>query len=1050
MKLIIWFVKNPVAANLLMILIIVGGIVGLITADRYVYPPEPRHQLEIRTIYDGAGPAEVEQAICIPIEHAIHDLQGVRHLHAEAKQSLCRVLVEFDPAVDATRLQAEVQARLEAVTVFPEDADKPVMRELKTGPQAIIVVVRGTADPRTLQHYRDRLHIRLSTHPDIGQILLFPEIPYEVSIELNRATLQRYELSLDEVARAIQAASGNISAGELKNSDGRLLIRSQAQAMTVEDFAAIRLRSDRQGMQLKLGDIARITETVREQNMLVRSDDLPAMELVIWPRSQLGSTVQAVHEVIAAFRPELPADVEVITWDDWSKYYDENMAMLRGNAISGFILIFIVLALVLDIRLALWVSAGILISVFGAFWWMPILGLSLNVYTITALILILSVVVDDAIIVGEHIYRLQQQGRSGISGAIGGVRAMAPLVVPMVLTTVIAFTPGMLLPGLTGHLLYNISAVAILALLFSMTETLLILPAHLAGQHTNGPAAAIEIMPRFLVCAMAALKKQVDSGLRRLTRHYTRALHMTLQWRYLTIAGFATALLLIAALVISGRITSVLDRPVDDYYLVGVLKFPAGTAFEEVERQRVRLARIANEIRTELNERYYREGAVLTGDSVRHMLMYSNDNVAGVNLELTIDDRIRDQVDTIKQQWRERFGPLPAGTTLIFQSFWPRDLGVSSDGAPKAIEWIVTAPDTALQNAAGEVLKHKLTAYTGVHSVTSSMQPGKPELHLELKPAASFYGLTIRDLSEQVRHGFFGLEVQRYYREHDEIRVMLRFPREDRQTLEQLQTMPIRLPDGSRVPFDTIARAKYQPGFASIQRTDRERIQLIGAEVYQDQADVESVLADMRIHVIPQLKAQFPGLDIKPGESRQKQEEVMSDLWLYGILALFGMYALLAIPLRSYTQPLIIMLTVPFGFIGAVVGHFLFQIPLSLESYFALFAVSGIVINDSLVLIAQINKNLQRKTSVIKAAVAAGQSRFRAILLMNVTTLAGLLPQLSSQGYDAEKIMPMAVTIAFGMLFTFFVTLFLIPAVCVVFNSNVQSDKPLIARETCP
>lgn len=1047
MKLIIWFIRNPVAANLLMILIIAGGIVGLITADRYVYPPEPRHQLQITTVYDGAGPGEVEQAICIPIEHAVHDLQGVRHLHVEAKQSLCRVLVEFDPAVDATRLQAEVQARLEAVTVLPHDADKPVIRELKTGPQAIIVAVRGTIDLRTLQHYRDRLHIRLSTHPDIGQILLFPEIPYEVSIEITREDLRRYGLSFDEIAETIRAASGNISAGEVKNSDGRLLIRSQTQAMTVEDFAAIRLRSDQQGMQLKLGDIARITEIVREQNILIKSAGLPAMELVIWPRNQLGTTVKSVNQVIDAYRSELPAGVEVITWDDWSKYYDENMSMLRGNAISGFILIFVVLALVLDIRLALWVSAGILISVFGAFWWIPILGISLNVYTITALILILSVVVDDAIIVGEHIHRLQQQGQSGISGAIGGVRAMAPLVVPMVLTTVIAFTPGLLLPGLTGHLLYNISAVAILALLFSMTETLLILPAHLAGQSIKDPAIT-GIMPHFLVCAMARLKEQVDSGLRWLTGCYVRILRIALQWRYIVIAGFTTALLLVAALVISGRITSVLDRPVDDYYLHAMLKFPAGTAFEEVDRQLFRLGHIAHEIRAELNQEYHRDDFAENGDSIHHMLMLSNDNIAAVNLELAIDDRIRDQVDDIKQQWRKRFGPLPAGTTLTIQSFWPRDLGVSTEGAPKAIEWVLTAPDTVVQNAAGEILKHKLAAYAGVHSVTSSMQPGKPELHLELKLAAAFYGLTMRDLSEQVRHGFFGLEVQRYYHEHDEIRVMLRLPREDRQTLAQLQTLPIRLPDGSSVPFDAIARATYQPGFASIQRTDRERIQLIGAEVYQDQADVESILADMRLNVIPQLKAQFPGLDIKPGESRQKQEEVMSDLWLYGILALFGMYALLAIPLRSYTQPLIIMLTIPFGFIGAVVGHLLFQIPLSLESYFALFAVSGIVINDSLVLIAQINKNLQQKMPVIKAAVVAGELRFRAILLMNVTTLAGLLPQLSSQGYDAEKIMPMAVTIAFGMLFTFFVTLFLVPAVSVVFNKNVQSSQQLIASKT--
>ena len=621
---------------------------------------------------------------------------------------------------------------------------------------------------------------------------------------------------------------------------------------------------------------------------------------------------------------------------------------------------------------------------------------------------------------------------------------MAPLIVLMVLSTMVAFTPGLFLPGLTGHLLYNISAVVILALAFSMIEALLILPAHLAG-NTGRIAVARETMherSKKMVLWFTSLQHRIDVSLHWMLNHlYVRVLRVALYWRYITIAGFAVLLLLAAALVLSGRVTSVLDMPVDDYYLHAELRFPAGTAFDEVDQQILRLEHIANEIRAELNAVYYAGSPASNGDhddSIRHILTLSEDNWGFVNLELVVDERIRNQVDNIKKEWRERFGALPADTTLTIQSFWPRNLGVPSDEPPKAIEWILIAADMAQQSAAGELLKNRLAAYRGVHSVTSSMQAGKPELHLKLKPAAAFYGLTMHDLSEQVRHGFFGLEVQRYYHGRDEIRVMLRFPSEDVSMLDHLQRMPVRLPNGDSVPFDAVAEAKHMTGYAIIKRTNRERFQLVSAEVYQDEADVEKILTDMRTNVIPQLKMQFPGLEINPGHSRQKQQETLSAVWLYGALALLGIYALLAIPLRSYTQPLIIMLAIPFGFIGAVAGHVLMQIPLSVESYFALFAVGGIVINDSLILIAQINKNRQQKMAWMNTVVSAARSRFRAIFLTTVTTFAGLLPLISSQGYNAEKIIPMAVTIAFGVLSAFFVTLFLVPAVYVSFTIKQQ------------
>lgn len=1035
MKLIIWFAKNSVAANLLMLLIIAGGILGLSSAQRYVYPPEPEYQLMVNMTYDGAGPSEVEEAVCIPIEEAMNDLQGVRHIYTVAMQSLCHVTVDFDPTIDVVRFQAEVRARMEAVTVFPQDAEKFVIEELKTGPQAIIAVVRGTTDVRTLQHYRDQLQARLSAHPNIGRLMPYPKSPYEMSIEINKSELQRYALNFEEIATAIRQASKNIPAGELKTFESSLLIRSQEQAMTVADYAAIVLRPGQEGMHLQLGDIASIRETIRHQDVVARSDGIPALEILIWPKNQISETVDAVQAVVDAFRVELPPGVEVITWDDWSKYYDKSMSMLISNAIAGFMLVFIILTLTMRFRLALWVSGGILISIFGAFWLIPVLGISLNTYTIAALILILGVVVDDAIIVGEHIHTHQQQGNPGLSGAINGTLEMAPLVILMVLSTIIAFVPGLLLPGLTGHLMYNVSAVVILTLIFSIVEALFILPAHLAGSEIKKTNALSQ--NHFDLSWIGLMQKRVDAGLQWLINvAYVHLLQKLLRLRYLTIAGFAVLLMLMIALVQSARITSVLDSPVDDYYLHAILKLPAGTAFEEVDRQILRLERIANDIRGELNAELYANSSETTADSIRHILTLSNDNWGFVNLELAIDERIRSRTEDIKKQWKERFGELPANASLTIQSVWPRNLGVSAEEPPKAIEWMLIAADPAQQSVAGEMLKNKLTTYTGVHSVTSSMQGGKPELRLKLKPAAAYYGLTMRSLGEQVRHGFFGLEVQRFYQGRDEIRVMLRFPFDDRRTVKSLRSMPINLPNGNSVPFSAVAEMEFAAGFASIDRHNRERIQLIGAEVYQDEADVETIMTDLRVNVIPQLKAQFPGLEVKPGKARQKQEAAMSELWLYGTMALLGIYTLLAVPLRSYTQPLIIMLVIPFGFIGSAVGHMLLQIPLSLESYFALFAVGGIVINDSLILIAQINKFLQQKVPVIKATILAGKSRFRAIFLTTLTTFAGLFPLVSAQGYDAEKIMPMAVSISFGVLFAFFVTLFLVPVSYVVFHKT--------------
>lgn len=1029
MKLIIWFAKNPIAANFLMIIIIAGGALGLSVVDRYTLPPAPQNQLEIDILYPNAGPSEVEQALCIPIEEAIYVLEGIKNINSFAMQGKCELFVEFDPAIgSATRFQTAVQAKIDAIPTLPKAAEGLKIEEVKTGTLAVNISVRGEIDVVVLQRLRDQLRARLGKHPDIGMVHYWPQVPYEMSIEITESDLRRYALSFEEVSAAIQNASKNLPAGELKKTDGSILLRSRSQAMTVADFAVIELRPAYQGTRLLLGDVAQIRETVGERDAAMSIDGKRFVSIYVMPKNQIKATVDAVNQVIEAFRPELPEGVDIITWEDWSVKYDDYMNMLIEDAISGFILVFLILMFTLRFYLALWVSSGILISLAGAFWMMPVLGISLNAYSISALILILGVVADDAIIVGENIYTHQQQGRAGLAGAISGTLEVMPLVVMMVLSTMIAFIPGLFLPGLSGNLMYNISMVIIVTLMFSMLEALLILPSHLAVDFTstknkNAWSSAID-----------AIQKRIDAALQWFINHiYLPTLQKLLHLRYITLTGFIVMLMITGALVESGHVPSTLEAPVNDYYLIGKLEYPAGTPFAEIEQVVARLKHIADEMRAELNtELGVGSSDEKLHDSFRYIVVIIEELESLVFIETAFDERMRARVDEIKKRWQERFGEAPPNFTVSFQSFWPQNLGMPTSQGAKPIELKLIASDPAQQSAAGEVLKNKLASYSGVHSISSSMKTGKPELRLRLKPEAAFLGLTMQSLTEQVSHSFGGLEVQRFFQDQSEVRVMLRFPAENRRSLDNLYQMPIKLPGGGTAPFANVAETEYAAGFSVITRQGRERIQLISAEVYKDEASAEVILAELRAHVIPELEKQFPGLRIEPGQARQKQEEAMTALWGYGALAMLAIYALLAIPLRSYTQPLLIMLAIPFGFIGAVVGHLLWGISLTLESYVGLFAVGGIVINDSLILVVKINEALQKGTLMVDAVLSAGRARFRAIFLTTATTFIGLLPLLFEQSSHAEKILPMAITLAFGILFATLVTLVLVPISCVV------------------
>lgn len=664
MSLVNWFARNPVAANFLMLIIIAGGIWGLVTAKKYTFPPEPQNLLQISIAYPGASPSEIEQRLCIPIEEAIHELEDIRQINAHAKQGECAVIVEFDTKSNATHFQAQVKAKIDTVKVFPKEIEKINIEQLRTGTPAVVVVVRGGNDLYLLQQQRDRLKSLLSQHPDVGKLTAWPQFPYEISIEVTADTLHRFGIHFDEIAAAIRQSSINLSAGELKKADGKLMLRSMNQAITLNDFASIAIRSDKQGAKLLLSDIAQIRMTVNEQDQWIKLDDQLAMEIFVMPKDQISTTVNAVHQIMDEFRAELPPGLELTTWDDWSKYYHQYMTMLQSNAISGFALVFLLLMITLEFRLALWVGCGILVSILGALWMMPILGISLNTYSISALILILGVLADDAIVVGENIYTHQQAGQTGVSGVLAAVAEVSTLVTLMVLTTIIAFFPGLFLPRLSGNLMYNVAMVIILALLFSMMEALLILPAHLSVNVS--PKNNRNVWFRLLESLQTQINDQLQQFIERV---YLPLLSKLLSLRYLTASVFFVILILFVSLVLSGRVPSIIEAQISEYYLLAEIRNPSGTPFEEINRQVARLGQTAREIQTELDSELGLNSETTPKQSFQHIFSYAMDHTAFVNIEMSIDERIRSRIEEIKQRWQKKFGEAPPGATMSFQMF---------------------------------------------------------------------------------------------------------------------------------------------------------------------------------------------------------------------------------------------------------------------------------------------------------------------------------------------------------------------------------------------
>jgi multidrug efflux pump subunit AcrB len=1036
---IAWFAENHVAANLIMMLLIAGGITSSFFVKMEVFPEVRPEIVWVTVEYPGAAPEEVEEAICIKIEEEIEGLESVDRITSSAAEGIGVVMVELFRGENVREALDDIKSRVDAIDTFPEEAEKPVIRDLVYRQPVISVAISGDADERSLKVLGERVRDELTALPAITQVELANARPYEISIEVSESALRRHGLTFDRVAAAVRRSSVDVPGGSIKSEGGEILLRAKGQAYRGAEFERLVLLTREDGTRVTLGEIARVVDGFEETDQSARFDGRPTVVVQVWRVGDQSALeiARTVKEYVARAQASMPEGIVLTTWADDSKPLRDRLSTLLRNGIQGAALVFAVLTLFLRLRLAFWVILGVPLSFLGALWLMPSLDVSINVISLFAFILVLGILVDDAIVVGENIYTHQQKGSDRLQAAIAGAQAVATPVVFGVLTTVAAFMPLLILPGPMGQVFGVMGLTAILCLGFSIVESLFVLPAHLGHSRARGRHGAGGSNPvsrawyRFQERFARMLEAVVEQG-------YRPALRVALRWRYLTVSAGVSVLLVALAVPISGKLRFSFFPPIEADNVIALLTMPLGTPPQVTRAHVERIAAAAEELRAQVDA----EKRTVSGSIVRHVLASIGEqpsaergragppsgattparggHLAEVNLELAPGEERSIGGEEMETRWRGLVGQIPDAVELAFTSSY------FEIGEPINIQLQGTRVESL--RVATDRLKERLAEYPGVFDVADSFRGGKRELELDIRPSAEALGLTLADLGRQVRQAFYGEEAQRIQRERDDVKVMVRFPAIERRSLGDLEDMRVRTPDGREVPFAAVAIADLGRGFATIQRSDRQRVINVTADLDLTRANANEILADLRSSVLPRLLAEHPGISYSMEGEQREQTETLSGLLRGFTLALFIIYALLAVPLRSYFQPLLIMSVIPFGFIGAIAGHLIMGHNLSVMSMVGIVALSGVVVNSSLVMVHWVNGRRAQGVSLDSAVRDAGAARFRPIVLTSLTTFVGLTPLMLEKSMQAQFLVPMAVSLAYGVLFATVITLFVIPS----------------------
>ncbi|MFT4975114.1 MAG: multidrug efflux pump subunit AcrB [Myxococcota bacterium] len=1039
-----WMARNSVAANLFMFVLLFGGLMGLSRVKVEVFPAFELDAVTVAVPYPGASPEEVEQGIVLAVEEAVRGLDGVKRVTSTAAEGAAGITIEMLLDANQDRVLSDIKTEVDAITSFPEDAEEPTVSLLSTRREVISLIISGDVDPRTLHQLSEKARAELLASPEITQVETSGLPALEVSIAVPRETLESYNLTLDDIAAQIRAASLELPSGGIDTAGGEVLVRLSDRRLTGAEFEDIVLRSTSTGARLRLGDIATITDGFAETDQAAYFNGRPAVQVTAYrvgaetPNS-VATAVKAYAEVL---RAELPPTVAIDVWNDDSELLAGRIKLLVDNAWLGLILVFCLLALFLEIRLAFWVSLGIPICFIGSFLLLPSMGVSINMVSLFAFIITLGLVVDDAIVVGENAYARREQGMDWLTASITGTREMIVPVTFAILTTIAAFAPLTMVPGFSGKIFGIIPKVVIAVLVLSLLESFFILPAHLG--HTKDKA------PGMLRRAFAKPQGVVSAWLERFTEHrYRPFMERTVANRYLAVAIASAMFFLSVGAVASGVVPFNFFPKLEGDIVQVSARLPYGAPIQKTDAVRTEVEAALQRAIEELNASSSVEGIYATVGQLPGAggpgggAATTGSHLLAVTVQLVGSEDREMSSAAFAETWAAQIPALPGVDAINVTSS-------TGPGAGAAVDVQLSHPDVSVLAAASGEIEQNLRSYETLTDVTNGYSAGKDQIDFRVRTQGRNLGLTGNDIARQVRASFYGTEALREQRGRNEMKVMVRLPRSQRESEYDFEQLRVRTPTGGYVPLSYVADFERNQAPTAINREEGRRTINVSAELAAGVVSPSETVASLNKDVFPQLREKYPGLSLDLVGSQREQTETFSSLGSNYLLALFAIFALLAIPLKSYTQPLIIMSAIPFGFIGAVAGHFLMTFELSIISMMGIVALTGVVVNDSLVLIDAANKKRAEGASAYEAIVYAGTRRLRPILLTSMTTFLGLAPMIVETSVQARFLIPMAISLGFGVLFSTFIILLIVPSLYMILEDIIGlfgiSSRPAAER----
>lgn len=1037
-----WAVDNAPATNTLVLAILILGVWCAASMQREFWPYSNLDVVQVSVQYRGASPEEIEEGICQRIEEAVRSVNGVYRITSVAREGAGNVMVELDSGVDEADVQeilGEVRSRVANIPSFPALAEQPVVQRQQPRTTALSVGVIGPDDDSVeaslaLRKLAEKVRDEVLLREDVSQAEVVGVPDYQIDVEINEDVLRQYNLSLSKVAEIVRSENVEVPGGTLKTSSQDILLRGSNRQSTGATIAAIPLIKDAGGVVLTIGDLGEVRDEFTDDSAISRINGRPGLAVQI--ETAQTEDIIRVGDVVKEFVREYdaPPGYELIYFRDRTDDVEGRLMLLVKNGWQGLLLVFVLLTLFLELRLAIWVSMGIPLSIAGALAVMYFTDQTLNMTSMFAFLIALGIMVDDAIVIGENIYVHRTMGKSLRDAAIDGTAEVMPSVVTSVLTTILAFLPMLFMTGRLARFTEVLPLAMIAILLFSLAEALTVLPSHLAHKDGAGMRTATWLFGpfRFLAVGIQYVNRAVSVVLNVfIEKLYLPSLKLSLRFPTLVVCCAITLLMVTVGTIRSGIVPYIVLPQIDSNFCTVMIAFPDGTPERIADEATRRLEKAVQQI----NQESIDEGLTQNPDGVVSALhrtvgygastdgdVSSGSHVGSLTVQLIeVGDRQLTS-QAFVQRWRKKAGNFLGADIVSFGS-GPRGLA----GLPIEFSLLARSEDIPKLEAAVEACVGQLEKYPGVHDVTAGGRPGKWEYRLQIKEDAKAMGVSLAELSSTVRASYYGEEAMRLQRGRHEVQLRVRYPREQRESLADFDEIRIRDNAGTERPLTELADIEIARSYSAIHRLDQMRSVTIAADVDEEVANAFVITADLKKTLMPKLAEEYPSLRVLWEGQEEQTNESMNSM-LYGFIAvMIAMYLLFTIEFKSYLQPFLVLSIIPFGACGAIFGHVIMGLPFTLFSIYGLVALSGIVVNDSIVLIDFINRRVSDGLSLNDAIIDAGRRRCRPVLLTSLTTIGGMMPILLETSRQAQVLIPMATSLSFGLIFGTVLVLILAP-----------------------